>query len=964
MPTPTTPISTYRLQFNAAFTFDAATDLVGYLDLLGISHAYASSYLRASPGSTHGYDLVDPLSLNPEIGSEQSYRRWIAALRAHGMGHILDIVPNHMGIAHSANPWWQDVLENGPSSRYAPVFDIDWQPLKPELRARVLLPILGDSFGAVLERGEIRLRYNQGAFFVEYGDNTLPVAPGTYGLILDDRVDQLLERLCPDSMAAAEYLSILTSINRLPPRDSPDPEAHAERAREKEIIKRRLSALVEESPIVAQHVDRAVARFNGVPGDPRSFDRLDELLAAQAFRLAYWRVAAEEINYRRFFDINELAAIRVEDPEVFDLVHAFVFDLIRQGLIDGLRVDHVDGLYDPEDYLRRLQSRVGPIFVVVEKILGMDERLRDWPVEGTTGYDFQAMVNGLFVDRRSDKPLKDIYERFTRERASFREVAYRSKELVLRLSMSSELNVLAHQLTQFAERNRHYRDFTLNSLVQAMRAIIACFPVYRSYVNDRGEPDESDRRYIDAAVTEAKRRNPGHPRAVFDFVRNLLLKQADAIPADQRDEHLRFVAKFQQVTSPVTAKGIEDTALYTYNRLVSLNDVGNEPDRFGLPPERVHAWMRERAARWPRALSALSTHDSKRSEDVRARLNVLSEIPGAWKQAIARWARMNRRARTTIDGRSYPTRNEEYLLYQTLLGSWPLMAPTVEEERDYVERIVEYMRKAMREAKVVTSWLNPSEPHEKAMSRFVRIILASGGDGQSVGPSAGQSAAFRQDFLEFHARVSRLGLYNSLAQLALKIGAPGIPDFYQGTEIWNFSLVDPDNRRPVDYEWRQRLMDDISRHVAADDARQAFIDELVASPADDRLKLYATTTMLRYRAASRELFEEGGYDSIAIDGARREHVFAFSRAAAGRQVVVAVPRLVAGLQPDATPPIGERVWGDTRLELPPRSDDRRPCCFRHVLTGERISTDDSRRFLRAADVFARFPIAMLDAEGA
>lgn len=947
MPTSTTPAATYRLQFSAAFPFDAAAELVPYLNTLGISHAYASSYLRAGPGSAHGYDVVDPLSLNPEIGSEDSYRRWIAALRAHGMGHILDIVPNHMGIAQSANPWWQDVLENGQSSRYASVFDIDWHPLKPELRGKVLLPILGDSFGAVLERGEIRLRYDRGAFFIHYGNNTLPVAPGTYGVILDDGVDALVERLCPDSVAAAEYLSILTSIKRLPPRDNSDPEAHAERAREKEVIKRRLSALVDDSRVVAEHVQRTVTCINGTAGDPRSFDRLEALLAVQAFRLAYWRVAAEEINYRRFFDINELAAIRVESPDVFELVHGFVFELIRQGCVDGLRVDHVDGLYDPEDYLARLQSRAGPIFVVVEKILGTDERLPDWPVAGTTGYDFQAMVNGLFVDRRNEKPLKDIYERFTRERAGFREVAYRSKEVVLRLSMASELNVLAHQLTQFAERNRHYRDFTLNSLVQAMRQIIACFPVYRTYVNDRGELRESDRRYIDAAVAEAKRRNPGRPRAVFDFVRNLLLKQADAIPADQREEHLRFVAKFQQVTSPVTAKGIEDTALYTYNRLVSLNDVGNEPDRFGIPPERVHAWMRERAERWPGALSATSTHDSKRSEDVRARLNVLSELPGAWKQAIARWARMNRRGRTVIDGRSYPTRNEEYLLYQTLLGSWPpALGQDNPPDADYVERIVEHMRKAMREAKVVTSWLNPSEPHEEAMTRFVRAIL--------------ENTLFLQDFLEFHGRVSRFGLYNSLAQLALKVGAPGVPDFYQGTEIWNFSLVDPDNRRPVNYTRVRALLEDVREHVRRDATRARFIDELMATPGDDRVKLYATMTMLQFRETRRGLFEEGDYVAIATEGARRDHVFAFSRSAAGRSVIVAVPRLVAALQPDATPPLGERVWGDTRLELP----DGAPCCFRHVLTGERISTDDTRRFLRAADVFARFPVAILDAEAA
>ena len=670
----TIPTATYRLQFHKGFTFDDATAVVEYLHALGISHGYASSYLMAVPGSQHGYDVVDPTRLNPEIGNAESYRRWVDALRARGMGHIIDLVPNHMGIAKSANPWWQDVLENGPSSRHAHVFDIDWHPLKPELENKVLLPILGDSYGAVLEGQEIELRHEGGTFSLHYYETSLPVAPGSYYRILETDVERLIESLGEESAEAAEYLSILTAIRRLPGRAEVSKAGRTERAREKEVIKRRLAVLTRECPAVREHIERVVKSFNGTKGEPPSFDRLDDLLGAQAYRLAYWRVAAEEINYRRFFDINELAAIRMEDPAVFDQVHAFPFDLVKDGLLDGFRIDHVDGLYDPGDYLERLQIRARDtrpdvftsdrrLFVVAEKILGHDEALPEWPIEGTTGYDFLVQLNGLFIDARNEKPFNAVYENFARLRIPFREIAYRSKQLILRLSMASELNVLAHQLNRFSERSRHYRDFTLNSLTLAMREIIACFPVYRTYVNGReAEVRAQDRRYIEYAVSEAKRRNPGRPRAVFEFVRDLLLKQADYIRATERNEHLTFVGKFQQVTSPVTAKGIEDTALYNYNRLVSLNEVGGEPDHFGVSPQALHGWMSARAKRWRHALSATSTHDTKRSEDVRARINVLSELPGAWKQAIARWARANRRARSVIDGQSYPSRNEEYLL--------------------------------------------------------------------------------------------------------------------------------------------------------------------------------------------------------------------------------------------------------------------------------------------------------------
>jgi (1->4)-alpha-D-glucan 1-alpha-D-glucosylmutase len=972
MPPHMVPIATYRLQLSASFTFADATAIVDYLAALGVSHCYTSNYFAAVPGSTHGYDVTDPTRLNPEIGTETTYGEWIAALRAQGMGHIIDLVPNHMGIAKSANPWWQDVLENGESSRQSDIFDIDWSPLNPELEHKVLLPVLGNVYGAVLEAQQIQLHYESGGFHITYFEHRFPIAPGTYDRMLERAATGLLEEIGEESEAGIEFLSILTAIRHLPGRVPASPGQRLERDREKEVVKRRLATLTRTEAAVARHIQRVVQLLNGTVGDPRSFDGLDALLSAQAYRLAYWRVAGEEINYRRFFDINDLAAIRMEDPMVFERAHAYAFELLTRGSIDGFRIDHVDGLFDPGDYLSRLRARAcaarpdlfseeTPPYIVVEKILGQGEVLPAWPVAGTTGYDFLVMLNGLFVDGRNERAMSGAYEQFTRLRDPYREIVYRGKQLVLGVSMASELNVLAHRLNRFSERHRHYRDFTLNSLTQAMREIIACFPVYRTYVNERDAfVLDRDRGYVERAVSDAKRRNPNRPAAVYDFVGDLLLREAEYIPPEDHEEHMRFIGKFQQVTSPVTAKGIEDTALYIYNRLTSLNEVGGEPDHFGTAPAALHHWMSERARRWPHGLSASSTHDTKRSEDVRARLDALSELPGAWKQAAGRWARANRRGRTMIDGQSYPSRNEEYLLYQTLLGTWPLNAMDAEAERDYTARIVAYMEKALREAKVYTSWLNPSEQHERAMTRFVESVLSP------------DNRTFRDDFVVFAQRIAQFGIYNSLAQSLVKITAPGVPDFYQGTELWDFSLVDPDNRRPVDYTRRRALLNDLdSALVSADRAEfvATLLDLSWAGKAgraggaggagnDDRLKLFTVATALRCRRRHQALFTSGDYTPLSIDGPRRDHVFAFLRSRGNEHVLTAVPRLVAMLVPDAQPPFGERVWGDTRIVIPRIAAQG----FHDVFLDRCISIQQSggRPSLLASEIFDRFPVACLE----
>lgn len=938
---------------NSRFRFQDAAAIVDYLHALGITDCYASSYLAAVPGSPHGYDVVDPTRLNPEIGTEEDYWEWMQAIRSHGMGHILDLVPNHMGIAKSANPWWQDVLENGPSSRFARFFDIEWHPVKAELADKVLIPILGDQYGAVLERGELQLEFAAGAFVVRYYDNLLPIAPDTYSMIVRDALDRWLAAHPGDD--ADELQSVLTAVAHLPPRHSRDAEEISVRAREKEVVKRRLAALVERSSDVRSLIRSCVRAMNGVPSQPRSFDRLDELLNTQSYRLAHWRVASEEINYRRFFDVNQLAALRMEDPAVFDEVHSFVFDLVRRRAATGFRVDHVDGLFAPADYLRRLQARCaqdtgdeGPIYLVVEKILGIGEQLPGrWPVNGTTGYEFAAVVNNLFVDSRNERAMDDIYHRFVadrREHGTFDDLAYLSKKRVLHETMSGDINSLGHQLNRFSERNRHFRDFTLYSLISTIKEVIACFPVYRTYVTADEPVNDHDRRYINEAVRCAKARAGGVAHVVFDFIERLLLKQTAARSPEECEDRERFIGKFQQITSPVAAKGIEDTALYVYNRLLSLNDVGSDPRVFGLDPAAVHEWMASRRHWWPSALSATATHDSKRGEDIRARLNVLSEVPGAWKSAVRRWRVNNRRLKTEIDGGVAPDSNEEYFIYQTLVGAWPFTGGDADAVAAFRERMAAYMRKTLREAKVHTEWLSPNETYENAVLRFVDGIM-----------DRRRSARFLSTFEPFQARVAEAAIYNTLAQLTIKITAPGVPDFYQGAEFWDLNLVDPDNRRPVDYDRRRRALAEV---------QSASMDDLLEHRTDGRVKLAVMARALAARASMREVYEEGEYVPIETAGSRRDSIFAFARRHANRAAITCVPRLIAPLVFESmSPPIGPAIWSDTRIQLPSATlagSETLPT-FRDAFTGDQVVAERAGNVLTisAATLFARFPVALL-----
>ena len=980
------PESTYRLQMHAGFTFQDATRIVPYLRDLGITHLYASPYLKARPGSTHGYDIVDHGALNPEIGTAEDFEAMVSALREHQLGQILDIVPNHMGVGTNENLWWNDVLENGPSSQYSGYFDIAWQASpRPELLDKVLLPVLGDLYGDCLEAGQLQLSFDSGAFSINYFERRLPVAPRSYARILGHLVDELERTLPADSPQLAEYQSILSAARKLPHSTETSPESVSERKREKEIIKRRLGALAAESAEVRELIAHTVAAFNGRVGDPRSFDLMDDLLENQCYRLSYWRVAPDEINYRRFFDINDLAALSMERQEVFDAANKLVLKLLVEGKLDGVRIDHPDGLYDPGEYFRRLQQHflfqkakqvyeqeadpnadawetlveplhksieahltestpptLWPLLVVVEKILGGEEPLvEQWMVHGTSGYDFVNMANGLFIDSTSQKALTSFYHEWVGNRLGFRELVYRNKSLILNISLASELHMLAHQLDRLAQKNRRSRDFTLSTLRRALREVIACFPVYRSYIT-RDQIQPEDRRYIAQAVREAIRRNPLMSRRVFRFIQSLLLlEMPEAYTEQDREEQMRFVGKFQQVTAPVTAKGIEDTAFYIYNRLVSLNEVGGEPDRYGVSPAALHQYNADRQGKWPYAFSPLSTHDTKRSEDVRARINVLSELPDEWSACVQRWSEMNSRHKRKAGDLEAPDHNEEYLLYQALVGAWPLEPYAADEYGTFVQRIQAYIEKALHEAKVHTSWINPNPEFDEALKQFIGAILDPADNG-----------AFIADLLQFQRRISHYGLFNSLSQTLLKITCPGVPDTYQGTELWDFSLVDPDNRRPVDYKQRVAMLKQLQEAAAGNDLR-SLADDLVRHKEDGRVKLFTTFRALHCRRNAPGLFSTGEYLPLMAEGAHADHVFAFCRRHEASVALVVVPRLLVKLLSNASPaPVGKELWSDTRLLLP---EGLALPALRNVFTGERIEAGAS---LELGALLAHFPIAL------
>lgn len=866
------PASTYRLQIHAEFPLDAARGIVPYLQRLGVGAVYTSPYFAAEPGSTHGYDVTNHNVINPEVGGAEAHTAFTDAIRAAGMQHIVDFVPNHMGISTATNPWWRDVLAWGPDSPSAPFFDIDWNPFKTELRRKLLLPILGDQYGRVLDRGELQLELSDGELVLRYFDHRLPI-----------------------------------NARDVPP----------------------LQGVEEMEPDAAA---RVIGEFNGVPGQPKSFDRLHALLEEQAYRLAYWRTAAHEINYRRFFDVNTLAGLRVEDPVVFSAIHRLLATLLKEGRVTGVRIDHPDGLFDPAKYFEMLQDLAAEswgeprkpgargLYVVAEKILSGRERLpAGWSVHGTTGYNFLNQVNGLFVNPGNARRMRRAYARLTGQTRSFDDLLYDTKRLIMDTSMASELTVLAHTLDRIGESNRKSRDFTLYSLRDMLAEVVACFPVYRTYVNDQGwAPD--DRVALERAIARARRRNPAMESSIFDFFREVMLPRDPSSatapglerregypPADAEEvaARLRFAMKFQQYTGPLQAKGLEDTAFYRNNTLLSLNEVGGDPSRFGVSAADFHEMNRVRHHDWPLEMTTTATHDTKLGEGVRARINTLSEFPEEWDREAGKWMRLNKTSRTVVDGEPAPDRNDEYRFYQALLGVWPDGEAT--PTPDLVPRLQGYMVKAVKEAKLHSSWINPDEQYEAAVTAFVERVLA--------GPGA---AKFLPAFLPLQQKVARGGFVNSLAQVVLKIASPGVPDFYQGAELWDFNLVDPDNRRPVDFIRREQMLDSVD-HVLnlPADQRRAALARLVETSRSGAIKLLVTAAGLRLRRAMADVFLDGEYLPLEVDTSVDGLAIAFARLHPdGRAVIAIAPHLISRLISAERPmPLGD-TWRTSRVLLP------------------------------------------------
>lgn len=878
------PLATYRLQLHKDFNFEAASRVAPYLRELGISHVYSSPYLQAAPGSMHGYDVVDPSRVNEELGGTAGHERFCATLGQNRLGQVLDIVPNHMAIGGRMNLWWWDVLENGPASPFAAYFDVEWRPPEERLRNKVLVPILGDHYGRVLAAGEIRVLRSQGSFEIHYYDHALPVAPRSMSDFLADVARE----------AQSEYLGFLAgSLARLPLPTITDHERLLQRHRDKEVIRGLLTRLCHERGDVCDAIDRALLRLNQNP------DRLDELLDKQNYRISFWKTAGRELGHRRFFDVNTLVGLRTESPQVFADTHRLLIDWLDRGVVDGLRIDHPDGLLDPQQYFERLAQAAPKAWIVCEKILFPGEHLpHDWPVAGTTGYDFLNALNGLFVDSANESAMTEFYGEFTGEPVDYSRVAYEKKLVVLRDVLGSDVNRLTAVFMQICENDRNHRDYTRHDIHHAVREVAACFPVYRTYTRAlTGEISKTDARYVSEAVETAIANRPDLDPELFDFIECVLTLQSTSALKSE------FVMRFQQFTGPATAKGVEDTAFYCYNRLVSLNEVGGDPGRFGVSLDEFHAFCQEIQQSRPYTMTSTGTHDTKRGEDVRARLHVLSEIPSMWRDTVSRWSTAT--ARYKVDG--IPDRNTEYLLYQTLVGACPIDA----------ERLKNYMRKAVREAKQQTSWLNPRTEFEDGLNRFIDSLL--------------QDKEFVDDLHRFVNRLVAPGRVNSLAQALIKFTAPGVPDTYQGSELWDMSLVDPDNRRPVDYASRARLLAEVQGTSA---------EEIMARGDEGLPKLWTTHQALLLRRERPEWFGKNGcYTAMRASGPRADRVVAFRR---GGGVITVAPRLPFGLNGD---------WGDTALDLPEG-------IWRNRLTGEAVASG----IVKLADLLRRFPVALLARE--
>jgi (1->4)-alpha-D-glucan 1-alpha-D-glucosylmutase len=913
---PAIPRATYRLQLTADFDFDAAAATVPYLKDLGISHVYASPFTKARKGSTHGYDVVDHTKLNPELGGEAGFERLSAALRQYDLGLILDFVPNHVGVHYADNPWWLDMLEWGPASPHAAAFDVDWEVLPYRKRGGVLLPILGAHYGEALERGEIELRYAaaEGSFSCWYFEHRLPVAPERYGEVLRVVVK---EAAAEGTEGGKQILALASRYRGLrhPNRD----EAPGFKAELKGIAG------------AAEVITRGLAAYRAGQDRPSQTLALHHLLERQHYKLGHWRLASSDINYRRFFDINSLAGLRVEDAETFEAAHRLVRKLIADGKLQGLRLDHIDGLRDPMQYFQRLRrlirqaqgSNPRPFYIVIEKILGEGEALQRFPgVSGTTGYEWMNVLTHLLVDPKGLDALDEVWRQISNQPPQLDPVLEAAKRRVLETLLTSEFTVLTRLLTRIANGHYSTRDYSADILRQVLELYVLHFPVYRTYITTAG-PTAHDRALIEQTIARARAEWFAADDGIFDFLRDVLTLDLlkPGRPPHGAPRVRRFALKLQQFTGPLMAKSLEDTAFYRYHRLLALNEVGGDPSAKALAIPDFHAMMQTRAKDWPHGMTATATHDTKRGEDARARLAALTEIPDEWTSSVAQWKLLNA-PHVVLDGkRRAPTATREYMLYQTLLGAWPVEGT----EASFVERIQAYALKAVREAKQETSWLNPQAPYEDGLKTFVARILDDSISGE-----------FLESMSALARRVALLGALNSLSQLTLKTTLPGMPDFYQGTEFWDLSLVDPDNRRPVDFAMRTEALS----------ALQApEWDRLAQRWVDGRLKLAWTAHLLKLRTELADVFTLGDYQPLEVNGPHRDHIIAFARRRGKSAVIVVAARWFAPFTQ------GGRIW--PKAETFDATID---------VQGYSVESDaDAGTEIRVSSLFQRLPAAVLKA---
>jgi (1->4)-alpha-D-glucan 1-alpha-D-glucosylmutase len=950
MTLPRIPLSCYRLQFNRDFTFRHATASLNYLSRLGITDVYASPLLQSRSGSQHGYDVTDPSRINGELGDEQQFEAFQSALQKESMGLLLDIVPNHMA-ASPENPWWMDVLENGPGSSYAAFFDIDWHPPSRTLDNKILLPVLGNFYGETINNGEFKIEFRDGTFSIRYYDMSFPLAPKTYRKILKHREHVLEKNLGHQSSAFQEYLGIVAALAALRERESLTIDAAGQRRLEVQGIKERLRKLYDANPQVQQFIRDNLRFFNGRRNDSTSFRDLDRLLAEQAYVLSYWQNVNEAINFRRFFTISDLIGVRVEDSVVFDATHQVVLNLIERKAVTGLRIDHIDGLRDPLAYLLRLQEsasfshqkeKSADFYVIVEKILsGTEELPAEWPVQGTTGYEYLNALNRLFVHPDGARQIEQNYFKFLGRKPAYDNLLYEKKKLVMATLLSAEMRYLGRQLGVLSQNDRYARDLPQMELSQALIETTACLSVYRTYIRSMEVPAEA-KHEINRAVDAARLRNPRLDAAFFNFVRDVLLLHDEGhLFAEQREARLAFVMRWQQFTGPIVAKGLEDTVLYIYTPLLSLNEVGGNPSPSAITAPTFFDLVSEQKKHGQHGMSCTSTHDTKRGEDVRARINVLSEIPGGWQKHVNRWASWNANRKQKVDHHVAPDRNEEHLLYQTLIGAWPLREKELPQFR---KRLEAYMIKANREAMVHTRWTRPNAAHERAVTSFVRAIL-----------KPAKSNLFLNDFLPFQKKIAEYGMLNGLAQVLIKMTSPGVPDFYQGCDLWDLRLVDPDNRGPVDFKHRDALLAEIEKKSSQDLAR--YCRELVENWRDGLVKLYLIWKILNVRRNYSRLFSEGEFAPLEISGKRESSVIAYARRREHDWILTVAPRWLARAKAQLTWSFMQKFWSGSKLNLPVNA----PSSWLNPLTGETLVASPGQKGsnLPMSDILKNFPVALL-----